>query len=78
MEWRVSSGRGTVYSTTTIYRRGGAPYNVSLIDLEEGFRMMSRVDEIPSEEVCIGMAVRFAVQRPAEADTAVAIFVPER
>jgi hypothetical protein len=40
--------------------------------------MMSRVEEIPSEEVRIGMAVRFAVQRPDEADTAVAIFVPER
>ncbi|MBV9228226.1 MAG: OB-fold domain-containing protein [Chloroflexi bacterium] len=78
LEWRVSSGRGTVYSTTTIYHRGKAPYNVVLVDLEEGFRMMSRVEETPSEEVRIGMAVRFAVQRSDETDTAVAVFVPER
>jgi uncharacterized OB-fold protein len=42
-EWRVSAGRGTVYATTTVRPRGGEPYDVSLIDLDEGFRMMSRV-----------------------------------
>jgi uncharacterized protein len=41
--WRVSAGRGTVYATTTVHPRGGEPYDVSLIDLDEGFRMMSRV-----------------------------------
>ena len=42
-DWRVSDGAGTVYATTTIHRRGEEPYDVSLIDLDEGFRMMSRV-----------------------------------
>jgi hypothetical protein len=42
-EWRVSEGRGTVYATTTVHPRGGKPHDVSLIDLDEGFRMMSRV-----------------------------------
>jgi uncharacterized OB-fold protein len=42
-EWRVSAGRGTVYATTTVRPRGGEPYDVSLIELDEGFRMMSRV-----------------------------------
>ena len=42
-EWRVSAGAGTVYATTTVRRRGEEPYDVSLIDLDEGFRMMSRV-----------------------------------
>jgi hypothetical protein len=42
-DWRVSSGRGTVYATTTI--RGGdeEPHDLSLIDLDEGFRMLSTV-----------------------------------
>jgi uncharacterized OB-fold protein len=43
VQWRVSAGRGTVYSTTTVRPRGGEPYDVSLVDLDEGFRMMSRV-----------------------------------
>jgi uncharacterized OB-fold protein len=43
LEWRVSAGVGTVYATTTVRRRGEEPYDVSLIDLDEGFRMMSTV-----------------------------------
>ncbi len=42
-EWKVSAGTGTVYATTTVHRRGEEPYDVSLIDLDEGFRIMSRV-----------------------------------
>jgi len=42
-DWRVSAGLGTVYATTTVRRRDEEPYDVSLIDLDEGFRMMSRV-----------------------------------
>jgi acyl-CoA-associated DUF35 OB-fold domain-containing protein len=41
--WRVSAGEGTVYATTTVRPRGADPYDVSLVDLDEGFRVMSRV-----------------------------------
>ena len=44
LEWRESAGAGTVYATTTIRPRGGEPRIVSLIDLDEGFRMMSRTE----------------------------------
>jgi hypothetical protein len=58
LEWVEASGRGTVYSTTAINQRPPAePYNVALIDLEEGPRMMSRVEGIPAGDVRIGMAV---------------------
>src|SRR3954452_21259777 len=40
-EWRVSAGLGTVHATTTVHRRGEDEHDVSLIDLDEGFRMMS-------------------------------------
>jgi uncharacterized OB-fold protein len=55
LEWRESAGRGTVYSVTWIRPRDGEAYNVALIDLDEGFRVMSRVD---ADAVAIGMAVR--------------------
>ena len=42
-EWRVSAGLGTVYATTTVHRRDEEPHDVSLVDLDEGFRMMSTV-----------------------------------
>ena len=73
-EWRVSSGRGTVYATTTVHRRGGETYNVALIDLEEGFRMMSRVEGIEPEAVEIGMAVELRMR--TEYDEPVPVFVP--
>ena len=44
LEWRISKGVGTVYATTVVHPAEGAPYNVALIDCDEGFRMMSRVE----------------------------------
>jgi uncharacterized OB-fold protein len=41
LEWRESAGAGTVYATTVIRPRGGEPREIALIDLDEGFRMMS-------------------------------------
>jgi uncharacterized protein len=59
-EWRVSAGRGTVYATTVVRPRGGEAYNVVLVDLDEGFRMMSRVVGVAPEDVAIGARVRLA------------------
>jgi uncharacterized protein len=65
LEWRVSAGLGTVYATTVVHpAREGVPYNVALIDCDEGFRLMSRVEDIAPEAVRIGMRVRFRVHRP--------------
>lgn len=63
LSWGDAKGTGTVYSTTTVRRKpeAGGDYNVALIDLDEGVRMMSRVDGIPPEEVRIGMQVRAKV-----------------
>ena len=36
----------------------GGDYDVSLVDLDEGVRMMSRVEGVPPAEVKIGMRVR--------------------
>jgi len=59
LEWVPASGLGTVYSTTTVRQKPPAPsYNVALIDLAEGCRMMSRVEGVPPEDIRIGMAVR--------------------
>ena len=73
---RASSGRGTVYATTAVYRRDAEPYNVALVDLDEGFRMMSRVEGVPAAEVEIGERVMLRINR--EDDGPVPVFVPER
>jgi uncharacterized OB-fold protein len=58
--WTTPSGRGTVYSTTVLRRKpdAGGDLNLALIDLEEGVRMMSRVEGMAPEQVRIGMPVR--------------------
>jgi uncharacterized OB-fold protein len=58
LEWRVSKGLGTVYATTVVYYKNEAPLNVALIDIDEGFRMMGRVEDVDPLEVKIGMKVK--------------------
>lgn len=70
LEWTEAAGTGTVYSTTVVSRRPeqGGDYNVALIDLDEGARMMSRVEGLAPEDVAIGQRVRHAiVQQDGEA-----------
>jgi uncharacterized OB-fold protein len=75
LEWVEASGLGTVYSTTVIRQKPPTPnYNIALIDLAEGVRMMSRVEGVPAEEVKIGMQVRAKVRQ--EGDQSLVVFEP--
>lgn len=76
LEWRLSQGLGTVHATTVVHPRDGAPYNVALIDLDEGFRLMSRVEDIPPDAVKIGLRVRFRVHRPGGDEPPYPVFAP--
>jgi len=71
LAWRTSAGAGTVYSTTVVRGRDGA-HNVALIDLDEGFRMMSRVEGGDPAAAAIGDRVGFMTVRQDGA--AVAVF----
>ena len=74
LAWETSSGRGVVYATTAVYRREDDPYNVVLVDLEEGFRMMSRVDGVPAERVEVGARIILRLE-PTD-DGSIPVFVP--
>ncbi len=77
VSWSKPTGRGTVYSTTVVRRRpeDGGDYNVAIVELEEGPRMMSRVEGIAPAEVKIGAAVRARID--GQGADAVLVFVPE-
>lgn len=66
LQWRKSEGLGTVYSTSVVHPRKGAPYNVAIVDCDEGFRLMTRVEGVPPEQVRIGQRVHFAVRTPED------------
>jgi uncharacterized protein len=74
--WRVSKGMGTVYSTTVLYFKGEAPLNVALIDVDEGFRLMSRVEDIDAEQVKIGMRVKFRAHPGDDKQQPYPVFIP--
>ena len=74
LSWKLSKGLGTVYATTTLFPRSGEPYDVSLIDVDEGFRMMARVENIDPMEVTIGMRVKVRMVEDTEAQPAYPVF----
>jgi len=55
LEWVEASGLGTVYSITVNRTRAG-DYNVALVELDEGPRLMSRIEGV--ETVPIGTRVK--------------------
>ena len=63
LAWVETSGGGTVHAVTTVRRKAdaGGDLNVSLVDLDEGVRMMSRVEGVAPAEVRIGQRVRARV-----------------
>src|SRR3954469_15370266 len=76
LEWRISKGLGTVYATTVVPPAEGKPFNVALIDCDEGFRLMSRVEDIAPELVRIGQRVRFRVHRSEGDEEPYPVFAP--
>ena len=74
IDWRVSAGYGNVYATTTLFPRLLEPYDVSLIDLDEGFRLMSRVEGIDPLSVKIGMRVKVRMIPASETEPAYPVF----
>lgn len=62
-QWTRVSGRGKLYSFTVSYRAASpafqddVPYNIALIELEEGVRMMSNVVECANEDLRVDMPV---------------------
>jgi len=76
LQWVAPSGEGTVYAFSIVRRKpqAGGDYNVALIDLHEGVRMMGRIDEVPLTELHIGMPVRVRVVQGEEGP--LVVFVP--
>ena len=59
ISWKQAGGKGRVHTTTVVRRKPerGGDYNVCVVELDEGVRMMSRVEGIAPGEVAIDMAV---------------------
>ena len=60
-EWSEVSGKGTVYSFTIVHQRydpsfaDDLPYNVSVVELEEGPRLVTNVVGAENKDLRVGM-----------------------
>jgi uncharacterized OB-fold protein len=68
VEWEVASGRGTVYSHTTIHQNSArafrdlVPYRLGLVELEEGPRVLAYLRG-PADRLGVGAAVTVGFER---------------
>ena len=72
----VSAGRGIVYSSTAVRQRDLPSYAVTMVDLHEGFRMMSTVVGVSAEDIAVGQRVKVAFDTD-DAGQPRAVFTPE-
>jgi hypothetical protein len=80
-EWQAVSGRGKVFSFVVFQRayhpawEGRVPYNVALIELDEGPILLSNVIDVDNARLTVGLDVRIAFRRLDEA-LSIPVFVP--
>jgi len=59
LQWVEAAGEGVIHAMTIVRRKPPEPdYNVVLVDLQEGVRLMSRVVDCPNEALAIGQKVK--------------------
>lgn len=70
LEWVPVSGKGVVYSFVVYHRSAHpgfkVPYEVVLVELEEGVRIVSNMIDCDPEDVEIGMPVEFVADQVYE------------
>jgi uncharacterized protein len=74
LEWVDASGFGTVYSITVNRSKEGS-YNIALVQLDEGPRLMSRIDGV--ETAAIGTRVKARIATIGETPAVVFDVVAE-
>ena len=80
-EWTAVSGRGKVFSFVVFHRayhpawEGKVPYNVALIELDEGPIMLSNVVDVDNAKLAVGQPVRVAFEK-LDDDLAIPVFKP--
>ena len=70
LDWVESTGRGTLYSFTTVHRPQSpefeVPYTVAIVELDEGFHMLSNLVEGEPEAMQIGMRLELSFRRMSD------------
>nr|WP_238154660.1 MULTISPECIES: OB-fold domain-containing protein [unclassified Ornithinimicrobium] len=78
LEWRESDGQGALASFAAVHRPGHpafaelTPYTLALVDLDEGFRMLTRIVQTDGRGPLVGS--RVALSWHTQGDTQLPFF----
>lgn len=80
LDWATSAGEGEVYSYTVVWRPQTpafeVPYVPAIIELDEGFSLMSAIVGCEVEDVAVGMRVKAVFEEMSE-EISLVYFQPE-
>ncbi len=80
-EWVRLGGRGRVYSWIVVHQsqhpafNADVPYNVAIVELDEGPRLHTNILDCPNDQICIGMPVEVVFDKVSD-DTTLPKFRP--
>ena len=72
LAWVEASGRGTLFTFAVMHQlyhpafADDIPYNVAMVELEEGPRLQSNVVGVPNDELTVGMALEVTFEQVAD------------
>jgi uncharacterized protein len=72
LEWAPAAGRGALYSFALMHQvydpafADEVPYNIAVVELDEGVRMTTNVVGCANEELSIGMPLEVTFERVSE------------
>jgi uncharacterized OB-fold protein len=71
-EWVQLSGRGTVFSWIVVHQsqhpafNADTPYNVTIVELEEGPRLHTNLIDCPNDQIRVGMPVEVVFDKVSD------------
>ncbi len=72
LEWAPADGRGTLYSFALMHQvydpafADDVPYNIAVVELEEGVRLTTNVVGCANDQLRIGMALEVTFERVSD------------
>ncbi|MDX3103776.1 Zn-ribbon domain-containing OB-fold protein [Nonomuraea angiospora] len=75
LSWTAAAGTGLVVSWSVVHVKGGPPFVVGIVELDEEPWVQAQIVEVAPEDVYGGMRVRVAFERP-EGGESVPVFHP--
>jgi uncharacterized OB-fold protein len=71
LDWEAASGSASLYSFVIVHQpypgfQDDVPYNVALVDLDEGPRILSQVVDCANDDLAIGMPLEVTFERRSD------------